>query len=610
MTRPTPTREGPDWPVSSSSQFNDSIWLLDPRGASRYQARTHRVINWSIPLPDGSTFTDSVYAVQLRSCKLPFYLLQNEPAQGRRKWRNGTLRNVYSAVRLLLAWMVANGYRRFAELDYRATRQFAAHLRTRRGRRGELTPSALRHHLMLLVALYEHRKELPDAPLVHPLDGETETAYAGARGREGAPIPHIPDDIATYVIGAALIWVTTYAPTILEAERTVFDPALTVDAKSPSIACRRRRIAGRGLALASPIAWQGQTCSLLPDLRLLERFREHLVYACYIIIASHTGMRASEISAMQTDCLETTASDGGRPLLFVRSRLFKTAPDEDGVETRWVAGRDHARNPVRLAVQALIELRRIHVADATTAGLWAVAIGRWTAAARSYAAFSAWTNTFARTSGLPRPWTFSSHQFRKTFARWIVIHHKVDMLPLRDHFKHVSVVMTDQYVGDVELLELIGEAQIESAAYELGLCLNADRLAGAAGEELLRTNTRFRGEAGRPFAMEYAREMVGDGFIVLPNEYGICLYDAETARCHGDFARVGVETCLRCANAILGPQHLPFWRGLTADAAALRESIAAIPRAETAVAALDDRIVAFRTVVTKLEQESVAHDTD
>jgi len=102
VTRPTPTREGPDWPVSSSSQFNDSIWLLDPRGASRYQARTHRVINWSIPLPDGSTFTDSVYAVQLRSCKLPFYLLQNEPAQGRRKWRNGTLRNVYSAVRLLL----------------------------------------------------------------------------------------------------------------------------------------------------------------------------------------------------------------------------------------------------------------------------------------------------------------------------------------------------------------------------------------------------------------------------------------------------------------------------------------------------------------------------
>ena len=45
----------------------------------------------------------------------------------------------------------------------------------------------------------------------------------------------------------------------------------------------------------------------------------------------------------------------------------------------------------------------------------------------------------------------------------------------------------------------IGEAQIELAAYELGLCLNADRLAGKAGEELLRTNTRFRGEAGRPW---------------------------------------------------------------------------------------------------------------
>jgi hypothetical protein len=49
---------------------------------------------------------------------------------------------------------------------------------------------------------------------------------------------------------------------------------------------------------------------------------------------------------------------------------------------------------------------------------------------------------------------------------------------------------------------------------------------------------------------------------------------------------------------------------LTADATALRGSIATIPRAETAVAALDDRIVAFQTVVTNLEGEAVLHDAD
>jgi hypothetical protein len=164
--------------------------------------------------------------------------------------------------------------------------------------------------------------------------------------------------------------------------------------------------------------------------------------------------------------------------------------------------------------------------------------------------------------------------------------------------------MTDRYVGDVELQELIGDAQIEEAAYQLGQCMNSDRLAGKAGEELLRTNGRFRGEAGRANAMQYAREMVTDGFVVLNNEFGICLYAAETARCQGDVARVGVETCLRCTNAIFGPQHLPFWRELSSDAIALRDSIATIPHSKAAVAALDERVSAFSGVVRKIEGAS------
>ena len=361
---------------------------------------------------------------------------------------------------------------------------------------------------------------------------------------------------------------------------------------------------GRGLPLASPIVWQGRTYTAIPDVRTLLRLRGQLVYACYIVIASHTGMRASEIGAIQSECLETLAGDGGQPLLFVRSRVFKTAAEVDGFETRWVAGRDRPGNPVRLAVQVMVELCSIHPAEAGASGLWAIANGCWTSGLRSNRTFSLWTNRFARTSGLPRPWTFSSHQFRKTFARWIVIHHKVDMLALRDHFKHVSVIMTDRYVGDVELRELIGDAQSEEAAYQLGQCMNSDRLAGKAGEELLRANGRFRGEAGRTAAMEYAKKMVADGFVVLNNEFGICLYAAETARCQGDLARVGVETCLRCANAIFGPQHLPFWRELSSDAIVLRDSIATIPHSETAVAALDERISAFSGVVSKIEGAS------
>ena len=143
---------------------------------------------------------------------------------------------------------------------------------------------------------------------MHPLGGDTGSAFAGFQRSDEAPIPHIPDDIATHLIGEALTWVTRYAPVLLAAERTIFDSTLTADATSPSMRFRRRREAGRGLPLASPIVWQGRTYTALPDVRALLRLRGQLVYACYIVIASHTGMRASEIGAMQSDCLETVAS--------------------------------------------------------------------------------------------------------------------------------------------------------------------------------------------------------------------------------------------------------------------------------------------------------------
>ena len=87
-----------DWPVSSSSRFSDAVWLLDPRGASQYEPPKYRVINWAIPLPGGTAFTDPAYATQLRACKLLFHRLQNEPAEGRRRWRASTLRNAYAEI--------------------------------------------------------------------------------------------------------------------------------------------------------------------------------------------------------------------------------------------------------------------------------------------------------------------------------------------------------------------------------------------------------------------------------------------------------------------------------------------------------------------------------
>jgi integrase len=80
-----------------------------------------------------------------------------------------------------------------------------------------------------------------------------------------------------------------------------------------------------------------------------------------------------------------------------------------------------------------------------------------------------WLNAYARVVGTARPWKFSTHQFRKTFARFVAMGDKSGLLALKQHFKHVSIAMTDRYVGrDLELLDLVASEKQE----ELGRALD------------------------------------------------------------------------------------------------------------------------------------------
>ena len=50
--------------------------------------------------------------------------------------------------------------------------------------------------------------------------------------------------------------------------------------------------------------------------------------------------------------------------------------------------------------------------------------------------------------------------FRRTFARHVVRHDTTNLLALKEHFKHISLSMTDYYVGsDLELWALMVEEE-------------------------------------------------------------------------------------------------------------------------------------------------------
>ena len=75
-----------------------------------------------------------------------------------------------------------------------------------------------------------------------------------------------------------------------------------------------------------------------------------------------------------------------------------------------------------------------------------------------------------------------SHQFRRTYARFIARSELGDLLTLRDHFGHWSIDMTvyyadggaDEYETDTELLEMIAEAKLTRQNEIMGSYLDSD----------------------------------------------------------------------------------------------------------------------------------------
>src|SRR3546814_12654076 len=73
---------------------------------------------------------------------------------------------------------------------------------------------------------------------------------------------------------------------------------------------------------------------------------------------------------------------------------------------------------------------------------------------QEFASFAGASNWFDGASGEVRTWRLSPHQFRKTFAKWVGAASDGSLYALKQHFKHLSLAMTDGYVGsDVELYE-------------------------------------------------------------------------------------------------------------------------------------------------------------
>ncbi len=575
---PSPSSTFAARPVSRYSVWSDEVWELEIDVAGR-RADQKRV-RWGVALADGSRLTDPQHADLLDAARCFLWSMAVDPPHGRSS--PSSLFTKAGAVRTLIQWMVREGFATFRSLDRSAVDRYQAYVQQRRGPRpGKTSPITVGNYLRILKDLYYQRAKLPDALSFDPFPHTTAGLVAGVCRAARRAIPFIPDVVAIDLISKALHWIERESDGILE-QRDRYQDALQ-QARGRRISERESRRCAfhairRRLQERHPPAPGGRLITTKHD---IDRCLKYLVDASFIVIAGFVGMRASEILSIRTGAIEySPLGASGAKQAYLVARLFKTA-EVGGRLERWLAPA-----PVVTAVKVL---ERVSEPLRVASGRDELFLTRNT----QYCAVIGITNMhinwrireFAAYNGVRhhegRAWPFSTHQFRKTFARFIARRDRSQLLALADHLKHVSVAMTAKgYVGtDFDMQQLVDhEGQIETAT-ALDRFLSSDRLAGKMGERIAAGNASFRGRAGERW----------------------CVFQAETARCGGKLAPAPTgrspAVCLDCANFVVEPKHAPYWRERRERNCVVMTRASRLTRAT-----LDEAIAQCDRVLSRLEE--------
>lgn len=520
----------------------------------------------------------------------------------------------FRTLRLIILWMAADGTRRFADIDDPTIDRLLAALEQRRGNNGgPLAAATVQNGLGLLRMMYLQRAKLPDAPACSPHRKPAREIGIWARP---VPLPYTPDPIAIPLISGAL--------------RLIGDPADRVIALRDEMqrifndACAegRARMAARirmmdALKTRQPLLpeWDRPEVMSKGALSQLNFLADRVTDACFVVIAYLIGARVSEILTLEAGCIEIERDEADNMShAWLNGSIHKAFPYDKGKPHRWIAP--------EAVLRAIDVMERLSAPLRGISGqnlLWLVQSPANNVTRTSDAAIRSITGLamnlrlnarFAPFLGLPdhegAPWHLTTHQGRKTFARFVGRRDRTGLFALQKHLGHVTRAMTDRgYVGtDFELVELIDTQVAEETRQALEEMLLAPGLAGKAGRRLSE-RSRFRGRTRGGEFDAYIDALLADTSMRLGVcDWGYCLYRKETAACkgneHGPNPVLRTQsTCAACSNFVVSEKHRPLW------AARLTRNEALLLRAglyQESRALAEMRIAECRQILTMLDE--------
>ena len=594
------------------STWDDPTWVFKPTNVLEESSPVR--LHWNFELPSGRCFTEERYAPQLASSKQLVALIRSRSLSTGLAMRASTVAGYFMYLRELVRWMEQAGFTRFADLDATALLQFQRSLAERAGiGRSTLAATTVQKYLYLLTYLYRFRDELDDGLQINPFPGRSHGEVAGVRDADMRRWPYTPDGVAVALVQSAIDLVTNAAEAVLQAREVYAEAMAEAEQRGlclgacTNTATRALRRAGISLPVrAQPI----------DTMRDLVQSINMLYAACFVVISYLVGARANEILRLEAGCVQRR----GEVTVIVGS-IFKHQAEYNGRPHEWVAP-----PPAVRAVAVLEALSAGHRAQAGRAQLWlrrryASGATEWQRVCAGALVVSSTLRMhylllrFASWLGLPqhqgKDWRLTTHQGRKTFARFAALRDGSALFALAQHLGHRERAVTDHgYAGsDYRLNQEIDAEILEQSAAAWEHMLATPGLGGRAGAEIVAKRPRFRGARLKQDIKSYARLLVDAGLVLGVCDWGFCVYRQEHSACLGNAlgpnpARREPSTCGHCKNFAVSVQHRPYWvEQVTRHEALLNEPALPLQTLRIARERLNEARSLIRSIDTNISKE-------
>jgi integrase len=193
-------------------------------------------------------------------------------------------------------------------------------------------------------------------------------------------------------------------------------------------------------------------------------FAQHLVTACFILIAYLSGMRPGEVLSLERDCVSHDASAGRWTVAGVR---WKGARDDDGTKAVEGEQRDHPWVVHPIVARAITVLTELHTEELlfplgirpkpvrSTTGPVNLRPGQAMTTSQigtDIVEFMAWVNEYCKETGRPDSIPADGHgrvsprRFRRTLA-WHIVRQPRGLVAAAIQYGHVATRITQGYAG-------------------------------------------------------------------------------------------------------------------------------------------------------------------